>query len=108
MNRVSALWRDLAPDASTLLQTVHSCIQAQPEGWNGLQGGKQHARQLLIRLEEAWRQERVDLDTLWALKELTGGFDLSGTITCRAALETIHGHLRRIVELTADELAVDD
>ncbi|GGJ67127.1 hypothetical protein [Deinococcus aquiradiocola] len=107
MNRVSLLWRDLAPDARAMLQTVRTCLDAQPEGWNGPEG-KAHAGLLIDRLENAWDQERVDLDTLWAIRALTSDFDLAGTVTCRAALETIHGHLRRIVELTADELAIDD
>lgn len=108
MTRSSVLWKQLATDVETLLEGVKTCVEQQgsTERWTLL--ARAQALELLRRLGQAWTQERVDLDALWALKALTGQLDLSATVACRAALEAVHDHLRRIVELTYEDMAVGE
>ena len=101
------LWRTLASDAHNLLSSIQDCLETQQVTpvWTELR--REQAQHLIDQMRTSWAQERVDLDSLWALKGVTGSLDLTGTVTCRAALEALHGHLQRIVELTGDELALD-
>ncbi len=107
MNRASTLWKALEPDALALLGILRAGLEAQGPTPAWTAGRLQEAEALVVRIQTAWEQERVDLDGLRALKEVTAHLDLANTVTCRAALEAVHGHLRRIVELTGDELALD-
>jgi len=69
---------------------------------------RSQAERLVPQLRSSWNQQRVDLDALGDLRSLTADLDLSGTLISRAALEAIHGHFRRLVELTGNALAVED
>ncbi|ULH17456.1 hypothetical protein MF271_20580 (plasmid) [Deinococcus sp. KNUC1210] len=104
-NRVSRLWQQLAPDVSALLSEIQSSfVEHQTQDAAQLNRAAQ-ASVLCRAFQDAWDQERVDLDTLWALDAMTDHLNLAPTLQCRAALETIYDHLRRVVELIYEELS---
>ncbi|MBZ9752605.1 hypothetical protein K7W42_17290 [Deinococcus sp. HMF7604] len=108
MNPARAQWHGLSPSLQLLLADLHRGFgqQALTSRWTAAHHTQ--ALGLLRQLEEAWRQERVDLDTLHDLEGLTAHLDLTGTVTCRAALESIQGLFRRVVEATYEVLAAND
>jgi len=108
MNQVRVLWQELTPDAHALLQSIQNCFEVQAPTGTWTEERRMQAKRQTLRLLNSWNQQRIDLDSLWTLRTVTADLDLAGTLTCRAALEAIHGHFQRLVELTAEVLALEE
>lgn len=107
-NRVSRLWQQLAPDVHALLSEIEGSFGQQLAPDAAHLNRAAQATALCRTFQDAWDQERMDLGTLWALDAMTDQLNLAPTLQCRAALETIYDHLRRLVELIYEELSCTD
>ncbi|GGL02206.1 hypothetical protein [Deinococcus radiotolerans] len=105
MSRARAQWRTLTPLALDLLRDLRRTLGQHPETSTWTAAERQHSQDLLDVLQDAWTQERIDLDALNELTHLTGQLNLTATVIGRAALEGLHSLYRRVAEVTYEELA---
>lgn len=108
MNSARAQWQALTPSANGLLDDLRTTLADHPPTTQWSAERRREALALTEELRGAWQQERVALDALSALDALTPHLNLTGTVTCRAALEGLQNHFRRVVEATYEVLAAND
>ncbi|PTA67543.1 hypothetical protein [Deinococcus arcticus] len=105
MNPARAQWQALAPSVGGLLDELHGTFAAHDLTSTWTAGQRAQALHLVNQLRRAWQREHVALDDLAALDALTAGLNLPATVTCRARLEGVQGHFRRVAEATCEALA---
>jgi hypothetical protein len=108
MTAARALWAHLTPDAQRWFGEIRRCVTAQPLDERWTVSRQQQALSLLAQLELAWHQERVDLEALLGLEQVSGELSLAAAVSCRVSLEAVRGHLMRLLESTYDALAQGD
>ena len=105
MSRARTQWRTLTPLALDLLEDLRQTLSQHPATTTWTSEQRRCSQDLLAVLQDAWTQERIDLDALNDLTHLTAQLNLTATVTCRAALEGLHSLYRRVAEVTYEELA---